>query len=166
MMNLKSKLFFSDIWLCFLAALFFSSSCSSSKWIVPPEYIGEWETGMGKITVRTKLKHEPFHYTSGIAAARIRMNNDKTVTGQIGLAEFTNARLKRNPGLPWETGVEYIIECGRIGKIFENDPLDLKEVEIWFSPINLQGGSNSSLRYTEGLAQFPMARLLFRKVKN
>jgi len=164
MKNLKRNLCSSHVWiyLLFAPVLF---SCSSRTWIVPPEYIGQWETSKEKITVRTKFKNEPSRFFPDSAYVKIYIKEDKTVNGNIGLAEFINARLKKNPTLPWETGVEYIIECGSIGKIFDNDPLEQKEVEIWFAPINSDGNSNSELRYTQGSALFPMARLRFMKVK-
>lgn len=120
------------------------------------------------ITVRTKEKSEPFRFTSEFAIVKIKINADKTVSGQIGLAEFKNARLEKNYGLPWAKVVSpvYIIKCGSIGKIFSNVPLGQKKVEIWFAPINSDGNSDSGLRYTQGGAQFPMAHLLFMKVKN
>jgi len=142
--------------------------CNCSKWIVSSEYIGQWETNNEEITVRTKVKSKPFCFTSDYASVKIIINADKTVSGHIGLAEFTNARLEKNQGLPWSKVVspKYIIKCGSIGKIFSNDPLDQKEVEIWFAPINSDGVSISELRYTQGGAQFPMAHLLFMKVEN
>lgn len=164
MKKLNCNLCSSNVWIYLLLATLLLS-CSCGKWIVPSEYIGQWETGKRKITVRTKLKNEPFRFTSDSAIVRIKINEDKTVSGYIGLAEFTNARLKKNASLPWETGVEYIIECGSIGKIYKNDPLDQKEVEIWFAPLNADGNSYSDLRLTQGFANFPMANLLFKKVK-
>lgn len=163
MKNLNCNVCSSNVWIYILLATFLFS-CSSSKWIVPSEYIGQWETNKERITVRTKFKNEPFRFFPDSAYVKIQINDDKTVNGNIGLAEFTNARLKKNATLPWETGIEYIIECGSIGKIFENDPLDSKEVEIWLSP--LKGNIiNGELRYTQGGAQFPMAGLLFMKME-
>jgi hypothetical protein len=161
--NYRFHLFIGWIYILLATVLF---SCSSIYWTVPVEYIGQWETSKEKITVRTKLKHDPYRFISDSAIVKIKINDDKTVSGTIGLASFENAKLRKNGSLPWETGVEYIIECGSIGKIFNNDPLDQKEVEIWFGPLNSDGNSDSELRYTEGAAQFPMARLIFVKVKN
>jgi hypothetical protein len=162
MKNISGRLCLSNVWVCiFLVSSLFS--CSPGNWKVPREYIGQWETSKENITVRTKFKNEPFRFTADSAMVKISIKEDKTVSGTIGLAEFTNGRLKRNASLPWETGVEYIIECGSIGQIFHGDPLDHKEVEIWFAPINSEGMSNSELRYTEGMAHFPMARLLLVK---
>jgi hypothetical protein len=164
MKNLNCNLCSSNYWIyIILATILFS--CSSSRWTVPPEYVGQWETNKERITVRTKFKNEPFRFFPDSAYVKIQINDDKTVSGFIGLAEFRNAKLKKNANwLPWDTGIEFIIECGSIGKIFENDPLNSKEVELWLSPLkgNIIDGE---LRYTQGGAQFPMAGVLFMKVK-
>ena len=165
MKNLLGFLGLSTVCTNFLfATLLGMSSCTN--WIVPPEYIGQWETNNENITVRTKVKSEPYCFTSDYAIVKIEINADKTVSGQIGLAEFTNARLEKNYGLPWVKVVspKYIIKCGSIGKIFDDDHLDQKEVEIWFAPIDTNNISKSHLLYTQGGAQFPMAQLLFMKV--
>jgi hypothetical protein len=162
-MNSKNgRLPLAGVWMYILLTSFLFSCCRSN-WDVPSDYVGQWETSKENITVRTKFKNEPFRFTADSASVTINIQADKTVSGTIGLAEFTHARLKKNATLPWETGVEYIIECGSIGKIFHGDPLDHKEVEIWLAPINSEGMSNSELRYTEGMTHFPMARLLLVK---
>ena len=147
------------------AIVLIMSSCS--KWIVPAEYVGKWESNRQEITVRTKASHEPFVFTSGYAEVSVTINADKTASGRIGSAHFSNAIVKKNRGLPWDKNVSpaYIIRCGSIGKIFATDPLNQKEVEIWFAPINNNGISNSELRYTQNGAQFPMADIMFMKVK-
>jgi hypothetical protein len=61
--------------------------------------------------------------------------------------------------------VSYIIKCGSIGKIFENDPLENKEVEIWLSPIEGNESMKAELRYTANMAMFPMAGMTFEKLK-
>lgn len=96
----------------------------------------------------------------------MQINTDKTVSGLICTAAFKNGKLGKNTSLPWETGIKYFIECGSIGKIFNNDPLDAKEVEIWLGPVNENGKIKAELRYTEGSAFFPMGGMLFEKVKN
>jgi hypothetical protein len=164
MKNKNGRMSLSSVWIYILLTSFLFSCCRSN-WNVPSDYVGKWETRKEKITVRTKSKNEPFRFTADSASVTIIIHGDKTVSGTIGLAEFTHARLKKNTTLPWETGVEYIIECGSIGNIFHDDPLDHKEVEIWFAPIQSDGISNSELRYTDGMAHFPMARLLFVKVR-
>ncbi|MCX6275651.1 MAG: hypothetical protein NTV09_10645 [Bacteroidetes bacterium] len=136
------------------------TSCSTIKWEVPSAYVGQWNTGEQKITVRTHPKGG-YQFTSDSARLTIEINGDKKVSGRIGLAEFDQGILERNTGNPDITGVAYIIKCGRIGKIFENDPLETKEVEIWLSPVEEK--MKAELRFTEGMAVFPMGELTFSK---
>ena len=153
-----------NVWL-FILSTFFLLSCSDI-WTVPSEYIGQWKTNNIKITVRFKLDdNEKSQFISDSATVIIQINIDKTVSGFIGTAAFENGKLGKNPSLPWETGIKYIIECGSIGQIFNNDPLDAKEVEIWLGPLNEKGKMEAELRYTEGRAVFPMGEMLFEKVK-
>ena len=52
---------------------------------------------------------------------------------------------------------------GSIGKIFPDDPMNSKEVQLWLAP--MEGNSiDTELRYTEGMNQFPMAGFLLMKV--
>jgi hypothetical protein len=144
----------------YLLTTFFFFSCSS-KWVVPPDYLGEWQTGKQKITVRTHQRHSGYQFTSDSAIVIIKIFDNKTVSGSVGDALFENAVLIKNSGNPKITGVSFVVRCGKIGKIFPNDPLDSKEVEIWLSPV--KNSMNAELRYTEGLAVFPMAGLEFVK---
>jgi hypothetical protein len=119
---------------------------------------------MTNITVRTEPKWMKFEFTSDIAFIKLTIDSNKKASGFIGSAEFINGKIKKNGGDPDKTGVAYIIQCGSIGKIFSNDPLDNKKVEIWLSP--LKGDMHAELRFTDGMAQFPMADLTLRKVKD
>jgi hypothetical protein len=151
----------------FLISSWLLVSCNTSKWSIQPEYIGKWQASKSKITVRTEEKWMKFEFMNDSAEVNMEINADKTVSGFIGMAKFENGRLKENPGfLPASTtGVIYIVECGSIGKIFPNDPLNKKEVELWFSP--LKGNTlEAELRLTEGGSKFPMAGLFFSKLKD
>lgn len=136
------------------------TGCKIAKWDVPSACLGHWNTGEQKITVRTHPKGG-YQFTTDSARLAIEIYANKVVSGRIGLAEFDHGILKRNTGNADITGVAYIIKCGRIGKIFENDPLESKEVEIWLSPV--QEKMKAELRYTEGLAVYPMGELTFTK---
>jgi hypothetical protein len=124
--------------------------------------MGEWYAAKQKITIRIKPDGK-YIFISDSASIQIGIASDKTVIGKIGTASFSNGKLRKNPTLPWETGVAYIVECGYIGKIFSNDPLENKEIEIWLSPIDSSGLIEAELRYTEGMAVFPMAGIMFRR---
>ena len=98
-------------------------------------YTGKWEAEISEITVRTKDSEGNYIFTHDSAAAGIEIFGDNTASGFIGTATFDNAKVKKNSGNPETTGLAFQVECGKIGKIFPDDPLDSKEVEIWLSPI-------------------------------
>lgn len=150
--------------LLFLPGVLFINSCNIQKWTVPSELVGLWESDTTNITVRTEPEWMKFKFTSDISFVKITIDSNKTSSGFIGSAEFKNGKIRKNGGNPDRNGVAYIIECGPIGKIFPADPLDNKKVELWLSPI--KGDMHAELRYTERMAKFPMADLIFKKAKS
>jgi hypothetical protein len=147
------------VWSVILTAF---SLYSCEEWTVPPELVGDWKSGKLLITVRTQSAKRQWAFTSDSAMISITINSDHSVTGTIGAATFEHGVIKKNRGNPDVTGCAQIIECGSIGKIFSDDPLDAKEVELWLGP--LEGHMiDTELRYTEGWAQFPMAGMLLKK---
>ena len=119
-------------------ATFFLHSCGQMS--IPSEMIGQWKTDKSLITVRTKNEKTRFEFTSDSAIIKFKVNSDHTVDGSIGSAKFENGKIKTNWLLPIKmSGIAFTIECGKIGKIFENDPLDSKEVELWLSPALSKG---------------------------
>jgi len=127
-------------------------------------YTGQWEAALSEITVRTKDSGGDWIFTHGSATASLEIFSDNTASGNIGTATFDHATVKKNSGNPETTGLAFKVECGKIGKIFPDDPLDSKEVEIWLCPIE-NDRMDSELRYTEGRAHFPMAGLLFYRLE-
>jgi len=139
---------------------FFLVSCGN--WTVPAELVGEWKSGETQITVRTKVEKE-WVFTSGPATIVLTIHSDQSVSGTIGTAAFENGVILKNRGNPETTGCAQVIKCGSIGKIFPDDPLSSKEVQLWLAP--MEGNSiDTELRYTEGMAHFPMAGFLLTKV--
>lgn len=141
------------------AGFLFLTSCNKEE---IENYTGMWEADQIEITVRTKDSGGDWVFTDGIAAAGIEIFGDNTASGYIGTATFEGATVKKNSGNPETTGVAFVVECGKIGKIFPDDPLDSKEVEIWLGPLENET-MDSELRYTEGRSHFPMAGFLFFK---
>jgi hypothetical protein len=135
------------------------SSCG--KWTVPVELVGDWKSGKHLITVRVKLERGEYEFISDSAVISFTISDDNTVSGSIGDAAFKDGTIRKNWGNPEKTGLAHIIECGSIGKIFENDPLENKEVELWLAP--LRENIDAELRYTQRCAQFPMAGIRFTK---
>lgn len=136
---------------------------SCSQWTLPPELIGTWESETIDITVRTRTADKEWVFTSEKVKISVTIHADQRVTGSIGAANIENGKIRKNLGNPETTGCSEIIECGSIGKIFENDPVDAKEVELWLAPMK-EGTIDTELRFTEGWAQFPMAGFLLKKV--
>ncbi len=148
--------------LTILYSFLFLVSCN--KWMVPPELVGQWDSGRHKVVVRTSPKWMTFEFTPGLASFSVNIKADKTVSGNIGNALFSEGKLEKNGGNPKKTGVAYRVECGKIGTIFPGDPVNEKEVELWLSPI--KDGMHAELRYTEHGAMFPMADIEFKKKKD
>lgn len=144
----------------FALLLFALSHFSCGQLVKTTNLIGDWETESVNITVRTKPEGV-WTFTSDSCLISLKINEDFSVEGKIGQAEFMDGEIKTNWLLPVKmTGQAYTIKCGSIGKIFENDPLESKKVEIWVSPFE-QDTFDFSLRLTEGGAQFPMAHSTF-----
>lgn len=135
----------------------------NEKWEIPAEIVGQWKSGKAQIVVRTEPRWMKFKFTGDSAIVSLEVKSDKTAEGRIGSAIFVNGKVRKNKGNPEKTGVAYIIECGSIGKIFPNDPLNSKEVELWLSPV--KGTMDAELRFTERGACFPMAGIRFSKIK-
>jgi hypothetical protein len=139
---------------------------SCGQMIVPSEMVGKWKTDKGRITVRTRDKKTRFKFTSDSAIILLEINADRTVDGSIGSAKFGNGKIKTNWLLPVKmSGIAFTIECGKIGKIFENDPLDSKEVELWLNPGPVNDTIEGELRYTQGVNYFPMAGFVLTREK-
>jgi hypothetical protein len=147
----------------YLAVLCTSILSSCSYWTLPPELVGTWESETIEITVRTRTAEKEWVFTSDTAKISITIFTDKRVTGSIGTATFENGKIRKNPGNAEKKGLSEIIECGSVGKIFENDPLDDKEVQLWLAP-RKENTIDTELRFTEGWAHFPMAGMILKKV--
>jgi len=138
---------------------FFLSSCGD--WTLPPELVGNWKSEKVLITVRTKVEKE-WVFISDTASIILVINSDHSVRGTIGAASFEDGVIKKNRGNPETTGCAQIIKCGSIGKIFANDPLSDKDVQLWLAPME-ENRIDTELRYTEGMAHFPMAGMILIK---
>lgn len=139
-------------------------SCVSQKWAVPSELEGQWESAVFKVSVRTEPKWMKFEFTPGAIRVVLDIESDKTASGTIGMANFSNAILDKNRGNPERTGVAYIVRCGTVGKLFPEDPLNSKEVELWLGPV-AGGKMEAELRFTEGNAVFPMGGMKLLKIE-
>lgn len=135
--------------------ILFILSCSSSDRIVetPKEFIGNWRSSNIKITVR---KHDEagYHFYSGKGEIMLQFNSDSSISGSIGQHSFSNGRLMK--------GSIYKVVCDSAGALFEDDPVGLKEISLWFhkiKPDSIQG----NIRLTEDDGKFPMASFILIK---
>lgn len=136
-------------------------SCGTKK--VSKDLYGSWISQTTPTTVRTK-QNGKFHFTKGEAIYKITVHPDKSVSGQIGNAHFSNGFIALNWLMPSKmSGVAYTIDFDLEGKIFSNDPQSEKVAELWVGPLQ-DGKMDAELRYTNGNQYFPMADILFKKV--
>jgi len=130
---------------------------------VPTEYFGKWETDSVQITVRTKSPDGKFVFVSGKTRVIITIDADRKISGQIGTASWTNAKIEPNRGLPTKmTGIEATADFATTGLFFPGDPLPEKQIGLWFLPFD--ENLKAEVRYTSGMAHFPMGNLQFRKI--
>jgi hypothetical protein len=137
------------------------NSCSSNKWSLPNFYTGTWKSEKQKIALKAKLSAGSYQNLVDSAIVVININSNKTASGAIGFARFENAEIKLNSGDPNFSGATYLVTCKKLGKIFDSDPLDSKDIEIWLSPIS--GRIEAQLRLVEGKKIYPMADLRLHK---
>ncbi|WP_370478761.1 hypothetical protein [Tamlana flava] len=134
------------------------NSCGQKT--IDEHILGTWHSKKHRITVR--IKPDKFKFYSDSTFTTLTINEDKTVSGHIGLSEIKSGKIGANWLLsPETTGVAYTIKCKLHGKIFENDPLETKDVQFWIGPDFSE--SDWELRYTTNGAQFPMAFIFFDK---
>ena len=145
----------------FILSFILLSSCYN--WTLSPEMLGTWESENIEITVRTKTAEKEWIFITDSARISVTIHADQLVTGSIGTATFEKGKIRKNAGNPEKRSLTEIIECGSIGKIFESDPEESKDVQLWLSPLE-DHTIDTELRFTGGMAQFPMAGFILKKV--
>lgn len=153
----KTKRNISSTVIIILIALSFTN-CKSTKWNIPDYYVSSWKTSGQKVSVRLDPKDEKTKIVSDTVSIIIHINKDKTVSGKIGTASFENAKLVQNSS----KGLVYTVKCGKINKIFEKDPIEKKEVEMWLNAIS--GRIEAELYCKNGSSTYTMARFKLRKM--
>lgn len=147
----------------FIAMLVVLSAMSCNKWEVEPGFTGSWESDIQQITVQFEPQPKKYDIIEGYAALSLTIYEDKTVDGVLGETSFSGATLAKRAVSSAIKGANYTVKCGTIGKIFENDPLSSKEVEIELN-IGDGGKLEAALWYTENGADFPMGTFLLTKL--
>lgn len=154
---------FKPTFLIFLFPLFsFQSSLTQNQY----EYRGTWQAEDTKVTVRMKTGWMKYSFISHKLLLTLKIDSDDKASGSIGAARFENVLIRRNKGNPSITGILYIIRCEALGKLFENDPLPRKTVELWLKPITKNGKLTAEIRLRDGWEPFPMGECNFLKQLN
>lgn len=150
-----------------LVSLLILTACGSESVSLTEKIKGTWISEDQKITIRSKVENSEDLIYSDTLDIQFEILKDNTSKGSIGNQSFSNGKIKSNKGLPPHlTGVAYIIECGTIGKLFSDDPIEKKNVEIWISPLTSDNIMKAELRLTDGLEDYPMANLELKKMEN
>ena len=130
---------------------------------IPNAYTGVWKTEPTKITVRKKTGWMKYAFVSNRVTLSLKIDSGDKAGGSIGTATFENAPIRQNKGNPSFTGIAYIVRCEGMGKLFENDPLCSKTVELWFKPAGENGKLTAEIRLKDGWEPFPMGECIFVK---
>ena len=125
--------------------------CSSNKqyphMAIPLDMQGQWTAMNVKVTVRTNPSFMNFEFFPDTVDILLHFK-DTSVNGSIGQAQFTNAPLRINGGNPERTGIEYIVECGYIGRGVTNWHAFAEEIfRLANMPFDLTTISGSDLSF-------------------
>jgi len=144
-----------------LSISFFIFLFSCNPKTIAPELIGKWTSHKTNITLRYETKFLKYDYISDTAEILLRIYKNNMVSGSVGVAEFFNGKIKKNISNVDSEGMFYIVKCGYLGRFFDNDPFEKKEVEILLKPVN--DSIYGELRLSEVLPKFTMATFFFAK---
>ena len=116
--------------LCILGIL-----CTSCYKEVSEEFVGNWETDLIRVEIPLKEVDGSEDLVFDSVSMGLLISADKTASGYIGMASFTDVRVMKNTGDAENKGLAYVVKCGELGKIFPNDPVVSKKIEIWLKPV-------------------------------
>ena len=143
--------------------LYVLCSFSPATTTIPPAYTGEWYNDSTTLTVRVHAKGLKYCFVKGRVAIRVKITSDGTATGVTGDAKFTQATVVKNKGNEAITGIAYKVKCGMLGKMFHDDPLESKPVELWLKPVKKDGVLVAEIRQKDGWDAFPMGECITTK---
>jgi hypothetical protein len=143
-------------------------SCETQLKHLPDTLIGSWKSEKALIKVRDRdTAHSKFRFTSDSIYIYLDFKLPKTITGLIGLSGFESKTIFQNQGLPHTvSGISYIISCGNVTKLFANDPLNSKFIELWLMPQTHPDTLHAELRCKQYWDAFPMGSFTFIKKSN
>ncbi len=144
-----------------ILALLLFVNCKNSINQSDIEIKGNWEAQNTDITFRTKIRWMKYHFTKSKTNLTLQINNNQTISGSIGNVTFKDAKIDKNKTSASVGGITYIVKCGIIGPINNDDPTSNKEIELWLKPISQGGILNAEIRLIDGWDTFPMGEAAF-----
>jgi len=152
----------------FLVLSMMLQSCETQLKYLPDTLIGSWKSQRALVNVRDRdTLHSKFRFTSDSIYIQLDFKLPKTITGLIGLGSFKTETIFQNQGLPHRvSGISYIVSCGNVTKLFANDPLNAKFIELWLMPQTHPDTLHAELRCKQYWDAFPMGSFTFIKKSN
>ena len=152
----------------FLVLSMMLQSCETQLKYLPDTLIGSWKSERALVNVRDRdTLHSKFRFTSDSIYIQLDFKLPKTITGLIGLGSFKTETIFQNQGLPHRvSGISYIVSCGNVIKLFANDPLNAKFIELWLMPQTHPDTLHAELRCKQYWDAFPMGSFTFIKKSN
>jgi len=152
----------------FLVLNMMLQSCETQLKYLPDTLIGSWKSQRALVNVRDRdTLHSKFRFTSDSIYIQLDFKLPKTITGLIGLGSFKTETIFQNQGLPHRvSGISYIVSCGNVTKLFANDPLNAKFIELWLMPQTHPDTLHAELRCKQYWDAFPMGSFTFIKKSN
>lgn len=152
----------------FLVLSMILQSCETQLKYLPDTLIGSWKSERALVNVRDRdTLHSKFRFTSDSIYIQLDFKLPKTITGLIGLGSFKTETIFQNQGLPHRvSGISYIVSCGNVTKLFANDPLNAKFIELWLMPQTHPDTLHAELRCKQYWDAFPMGSFTFIKKSN
>lgn len=152
----------------FLVLSMMLQSCETQLKYLPDTLIGSWKSEKALVNVRDRdTLHSKFRFTSDSIYIQLDFKLPKTITGLIGLGSFKTETIFQNQGLPHRvSGISYIVSCGNVTKLFANDPLNAKFIELWLMPQTHPDTLHAELRCKQYWDAFPMGSFTFIKKSN
>ncbi|MFC2090391.1 hypothetical protein ACFLT1_06400 [Bacteroidota bacterium] len=127
------KAFNTFLMLLFIAGIILPCSCEKE---VSEEFVGTWETDLVRIEIPMEEVDGSEDIVVDSVVIGLQISTDKTASGYIGMASFTDVHVRKNPGDAESKGIAYILICKDLGKIFPGDPLETKRIDINLKPIH------------------------------
>lgn len=124
---------------------------------ITSQHLGTW-TNQQVVKLQSRSKENgQYIFSQGYVAFELTLHDDQHASGKIGEISFDHVPVNYNHGLPPSvTGIEYIVHLQAVGKIFQEDLQNERELELWLKPIEDDGKLVIEIRDGSTGDAFPM----------